>query len=332
MGSNWVNLFLFIMCVWLYVNHFMRRNDFLINNQILEDLFHTNPDSNSIISVIKLDFDSDFKLIHFQNLNVKHNEYEEENKIRDSYAVFNMPSCPRIPANLTGYLNSTFMLRQANMTSSIKFYSQLSTNQTAPYQHSTNNIKNRTKHLSKTNNMILLNVSNHLYGHNGLRIQLGGYWKPEGCSSNFKVAIIIPYRDRLPHLSLCLFYLHTIMQRQMHEYRIFVIEPTSLMRQNFNKGRVMNAGFLEALRIDKSIDCFIFHDVDLVPEDDRISYSCPFTPRHLSVAIDKFNYTLPYDYLVGGVFAIKTTHYRYINGYSNIYWGWGGEGNSYLVK
>jgi len=41
---------------------------------------------------------------------------------------------------------------------------------------------------------------------------------------------------------------------------------------------------------------------------------------------------LPYNYLVGGVFVIKTETYRKINGYSNQYWGWGAEGNYFLSK
>lgn len=113
----------------------------------------------------------------------------------------------------------------------------------------------------------------------------------------------------------------------MHEYQIFVVEPTTPLKVRFNKGRVMNAAYLEALKMRSKIDCFIFHDVDLIPEDDRNLYSCPPLPRHLSAAIDKFDYKLPYDYLVGGVFAISTKHYEMINGYSNIYWGWGAEGN-----
>ena len=29
--------------------------------------------------------------------------------------------------------------------------------------------------------------------------------------------------------------------------------------------------------------------------------------------------------IVGGVLAISPLHYRQVNGFSNIYWGWGGE-------
>ena len=51
----------------------------------------------------------------------------------------------------------------------------------------------------------------------------------------------------------------------------------------------MNVGYAEAMKL-YPCECFIFHDVDLLPEDDRNLYSCPVQPRHMSVAIDKFDY------------------------------------------
>ena len=158
------------------------------------------------------------------------------------------------------------------------------------------------------------------------RIEPGGHWKPKDCNSRFKIAIIIPFRDRLPHLKVITNYLHMFLQRQLLDYRIFVVEPTIPLNVSFNKGRVMNSAYLEALKVDK-YDCIIFHDVDLLPEDDRNIYSCSSRPKHLSVAIDKFEYKLPYSTLVGGVLSIRSDQYKQINGYSNSYWGWGGEGN-----
>jgi len=57
----------------------------------------------------------------------------------------------------------------------------------------------------------------------------------------------------------------------------------------FNRGKLMNVGFVEAKQI-REFDCFVFHDVDLIPEDDRNMYSCPEQPRHMSVAVDTFKY------------------------------------------
>ena len=69
----------------------------------------------------------------------------------------------------------------------------------------------------------------------------------------------------------------------------------------------------------------VFHDVDLLPEDDRNLYTCPDQPRHMSVAVDKFQYKLPYKGLFGGVSAMSVQHFNLVNGFSNQYWGWGGE-------
>lgn len=57
----------------------------------------------------------------------------------------------------------------------------------------------------------------------------------------------------------------------------------------FNKGRLMNAGFKEAWK-SGHFDCVIFHDVDLLPENDKNMYTCGETPRHMSIAVDKFGY------------------------------------------
>ena len=51
----------------------------------------------------------------------------------------------------------------------------------------------------------------------------------------------------------------------------------------------MNAGFIEAMKIDQ-FDCVIFHDVDMLPESDFNIYQCQLDPTHLSPLIDKFDY------------------------------------------
>lgn len=51
----------------------------------------------------------------------------------------------------------------------------------------------------------------------------------------------------------------------------------------------MNVGYLEALR-EKNWDCFIFHDVDLVPENDFNLYMCEDQPKHLVVGRNSTGY------------------------------------------
>ena len=83
--------------------------------------------------------------------------------------------------------------------------------------------------------------------------------------------------------------MHPFLSKQQIDYGIYVIEP--LQNITFNRGLLMNIGFLESLNLTSNKwDCFMFHDVDLLPEDDRNIYSCPDTPRHMSSAVSTFNY------------------------------------------
>lgn len=150
----------------------------------------------------------------------------------------------------------------------------------------------------------------------------GGHSKPTKCKARKKLALIIPYRNRFEQLKIFVRQMHPILRRQNLDYRIMVIEQggTTL----FNRAMLFNIGYKEALKFD-DFECFIFHDVDLIPEDDRNDYSCPTSPRHLSVAIDKFDYRLPYSTIFGGAGAFSREHFELINGFSNQFWGWGGE-------
>lgn len=130
-------------------------------------------------------------------------------------------------------------------------------------------------------------------------VQFGGWSRPKTCIPRHKIALIVPYRGRPEILKQFLSHTHPILQRQQLDYRIYVCEQA--FNQTFNKGIVMNGCFKEILRLQPDTPCFIMHDVDLLLIDDRNMYTCPRIPRHLSVAIDKFQFYLPYPSLVGGV-------------------------------
>ena len=150
----------------------------------------------------------------------------------------------------------------------------------------------------------------------------GGMFSPSGCKARHRVAIVIPYRNRMKHLRVLLHNLHPILGRQQLEYGIYVIDQA--LPGRFNRAMLMNIGFVEAMK-RHDYQCFVFHDVDLIPEDDRNIYSCPQQPRHMSVAIDKYDYLLDYKAYFGGVSALSASHFSLINGCSNLYFGWGGE-------
>lgn len=57
----------------------------------------------------------------------------------------------------------------------------------------------------------------------------------------------------------------------------------------FNRGFLFNVGYKEALK-DSDYDCFVLHDVDLLPENDHNIYTCPDQPKHLAIASEKWQY------------------------------------------
>ncbi|GFS10351.1 beta-1,4-galactosyltransferase [Elysia marginata] len=154
-------------------------------------------------------------------------------------------------------------------------------------------------------------------------LQPGGIFVPHYCRPPHKVAIIVPFRERKVHLKMFLRHMHPFLQRQDLHYGIFVVEQAD--QGPFNRALLMNVGYVEALRLNPKFDCFVFHDVDLLPLDDRIYYSCKNQPVHLSANIDVHGNRLMYQNLFGGASMLTKEMMEKVNGFSNLYFGWGGE-------
>ncbi|KAL4224029.1 Beta-1 [Mactra antiquata] len=155
-------------------------------------------------------------------------------------------------------------------------------------------------------------------------IKYGGIYRPRDCKQKDSVAIVIPYRDRIEHLNILINHLHAMLQRQKLYYGIYVVEMS--LPVQFNRGLLANAGFMTAQSIG-TYSCYIIHDVDLLPLNDFNEYKCsPNNPKHLVTKNSKFkNDALPYTDYIGGVLALTTEQYYRVNGFSNLYFGWGGE-------
>lgn len=54
----------------------------------------------------------------------------------------------------------------------------------------------------------------------------------------------------------------------------------------------MNIGYKEAEHLQEHFQCFFFHDVDMLPEDDRNLYACPEDgiARQMAYVLDKYDY------------------------------------------
>lgn len=167
------------------------------------------------------------------------------------------------------------------------------------------------------------------------------HWWPNKASDNIQVnthnkcyldksvAILIPYRNREKHLSVLANNLHVFLSYKNISYTLFVIElaqPTV-----FNRGLLLNAGYIIAKQLG-SYRCFIFHDVDLIPIDNRITYSCRDNPLHMASGSSKFNGKMPYNEYFGGVTMVSDEQFERINGFSNAFFGWGGEDDDLLLR
>ncbi|XP_062248850.1 beta-1,4-galactosyltransferase 3 [Platichthys flesus] len=158
----------------------------------------------------------------------------------------------------------------------------------------------------------------------------GGHYRPPDCEPRHHTAIVVPYRNRQTHLRALLYHLHPFLQRQQIHYSIYIVQQWG--NGTFNRAKLLNVGVREALR-DEDWSCIFLHDVDLLPENDHNTYTCHKQfPTHLSVAMDKFRYRLPYPQYFGGVSAVTPDQYMKMNGFPNLYWGWGGEDDDIAAR
>ena len=131
-------------------------------------------------------------------------------------------------------------------------------------------------------------------------------------STEFKrIAFILPHYRRFKNLKTFLHNMHIFWTKQKIDYGVYVIEPDSKLNYSFNRALSMNIGFIESIRDklnmtkkdeklsveeilkmnDTYWDCWVFHDVDMVPEDERLIYTCnKDKPMKYAIRVRKFNY------------------------------------------
>lgn len=99
----------------------------------------------------------------------------------------------------------------------------------------------------------------------------------------------------------------------------------------FNKGVLFNAGYL--LTVAEGYSHMVLHDVDQIPENTENSYGHPGKMAvHLLAATSQWNYTPMHKDTVGGALSLSHEVYAAVGGYSNLFWGWGGEDNNMYTR
>ena len=92
-----------------------------------------------------------------------------------------------------------------------------------------------------------------------LGLEMGGKYNKIKTKSNQKgkVAIIVPYQNRLQNLKSFLRYMHVFLSRQnLFNYGVYIVEPIENLV--FNRALMLNVGFIEALKADHEYDCFMY--------------------------------------------------------------------------
>lgn len=118
-------------------------------------------------------------------------------------------------------------------------------------------------------------------------VKAGGWWKPANCNPVHNVTLVVPFRERPTQLKKFLLHMHAFLQLQMVQYKIMVIEQVD--ENPFNRGKLLNVGFAESNKHART-HCYIFHDVDLLPENIKNIYGCTQHPRHMSAAVNSFRF------------------------------------------
>ena len=139
-----------------------------------------------------------------------------------------------------------------------------------------------------------------------------------------KLGIIVPYRDR--YEQLITFKSHIGEFLKNIKYELIVVEQDDA--KIFNRGKLLNIGFIEAKKL--KCDYVIFHDVDMLPME--VDYSYSNKPLHLATNFLPEGKRTIFDEYFGGVTLFPIENFERINGYSNEYWGWGFEDTDLLHR
>ena len=156
-------------------------------------------------------------------------------------------------------------------------------------------------------------------------------------SAGARLHIVVPYRDRESHLRQFVPWVSAHFDRLVPriDYRVTIVEQEAGLP--FNRGALMNAGFLLG---EERSDYTCLHDIDYLPVDaDYSSADCP-TPilwygaeqRPVAPGRSDRTVTSNLESTMGGVLLMPNTVMRQVDGYSNVFWGWGYEDFDFSLR
>ena len=141
-----------------------------------------------------------------------------------------------------------------------------------------------------------------------------------------RITFLLPYRcdasshDRNAQLDLFMATMPTLLRGVECHY---IVCEQSDDRRKFNKGAVVNAGFIAANMDPEELVCI--HDIDLLPCTDiynEYTKALPVdTVRHIGNGFRRYTHCKKY---MGGVLLMRAKNFTAMNGFPNDFEGWGG--------
>ena len=137
-----------------------------------------------------------------------------------------------------------------------------------------------------------------------------------------KLGVCVPYRNREEHLNEFIPKVSQFLENAGIDYQMYFAHQCD--DKLFNRGAMKNIAAKHAF--EDGCDYIVWHDIDMVPEDDTCDYSYPSeNPQHIAVNISQSDYMLKYEEYFGGAVLFTKEQVEKTNGYSNDYWDWGME-------
>jgi NAD(P)-dependent dehydrogenase (short-subunit alcohol dehydrogenase family) len=123
-----------------------------------------------------------------------------------------------------------------------------------------------------------------------------------------KLGVCVPYRNREEHLNKFIPIVSKFLKERDIDFKIYFGHQVD--DKLFNRGAMKNVAAKHAF--EDGCDYIVWHDIDMVPEDDTCDYSYPSdVPQHIAVNISQSDYMLKYEQYFGGAVVFTTSGSAY---------------------
>ena len=177
---------------------------------------------------------------------------------------------------------------------------------------------------------IIMKFKNYYdYKQNRKKIIIDTIKKIEYYEKNINIAIIIPHRNRIEHLKKFIDWINELNKKKNNNFDLYIIDQNNFDR--FNRGLLLNIGYYIANK-NFNYDRYIFHDVDSYPDQTLFDLYFSNIDKNIHYASPYLGYKYNFDTFLGGVIGLNSNSFNNINGFSNLFYGWGGEDDSFYNR